>query len=804
MLKKRVITIILSISIVFQIFPCSQIVFADNQTSTNKIYTSKSEYEKALYEYVKAFEIYEKSLKDYQENIKANQSIKEENESAKKAYEKALTEYNTANTEYLKKLDDYNKTIDEVNIVQGENQTLLDDYAKQVEEYQIRFQKYLDELKEYEKAVQDVNDKNNEIDNEYLKQIEEYHKKLEEYNQKLIEYNKLIEQRNTIIQENKDKQVKYESELANYKKETEKYEQALLDYNKKKQAHDDAVNENEKIETNYANEVNKYQKSVDKYNKDLNDYLEKVKLITENKAAGHYIVPSGWDTLYDMYTFFINYDATLTYLKYDLTKSNTSMVNQVNIDKKNNPMPNSKLNNLLKELIGELNSMYNYLNSIDANMAGYYKASEGAIIYTVENNTVFSSNMKGNAFSYEYKSTTGQTKSNIPQELNNPTKKDIEKSLENLFVLTNNKPFDASNKSIGQTNQFVSSDMVNKWKEALSITQSESENLFEETLKTYISAYNVYNNSDHGSDALNTLITTLKQANNLESRAFLLIQGYNMPLLNKDGTFVTDLEKLSSKEIADKYGYLMLLGQMANLAVYGYFDLLEPQPGEVIHVNTSQAYANGYYGVNIGTNNVTPQYPKEPIKPTPPAPPKFLIVPDLPDAPVPPAPPSPPDFEEVPNEQELPTLPVMPNPPIKVDVPEKPVDLVPPILPKPPVLHEKPEAPKKPIAPNIPKEPILKDLIPLGEPPAPPIKPILKEEVEEKESLVPADEPKHKEDSKTTSEERSSQLKNDVKQEKNNMLPKTGYSYDFYFGILGSGLIILGIFSVIKLKNKKK
>lgn len=799
MLKKKIITIILSISIVFQIFPCSQIVFADNQTSTSKIYTSKSEYEKALSEYEKAFEIYEKSLKGYKENIKANQSIKEENESAKKAYEKALTDYNTANTEYLKKLDDYNKAIDELNIVQEKNRVLLDDYAKQVEEYQIKFQKYSDELKEYEKAVKEIDDKNNEAKNEYLKQLEEYHKKVEEYNQNLLDYKKLVEQRNTIIQNNKDKQIKYESDLANYKKETEKYEQAILDYNKKKQAHDNAINENEKIETNYANEVDKYQKSLDIYNKDFNKYLEKVKFINENKAAGHYTVPSSWDTLYDMYTLFINYDATLTYLKYDLTKSNTSMVDQVNIDKKNNPMPNSKLNSLLKELMGELNSMYNYLNSIDANMAGYYKASEGVIIDTVKNNTVFSRNMKGNAFSYEYTSTTGETKSNIPQELNNPTKEGIEKSLENLFVLTNNKPFDASNRSIGQKNQFVSSDMVNKWKEALSITQLESEKLFEETLKTYISAYNVYNNSDHGSDALNTLITTLKQANNLESRAFHLIQGYNMPLLNKDGTFVTDLEKLSSKEIADKYGYLMLLGQMANLTVYGYFDLLEPQPGEIIHVNTSQAYADGYYGVNVGTNNVTPQYPKEPVKPTAPTPPKLVIVPDLPDGPVKPEPISPPDLEKVPNEPILPKPPVMPEPPAKIDLPEKPIPLT---KPKPPVLDKEPELPEKPVAPEQPTKPNLKELITIGEPPEPPIKPILKEAVEEKESLVPADEPKHKEDSKITSEERSSQLKNDVKQEKTNMLPKTGYSYGFYFGILGSGLIILGIFSIIKLKNE--
>ncbi|WP_338627530.1 LPXTG cell wall anchor domain-containing protein [Clostridium baratii] len=793
---KRFITSTISILIFTNFFSTSSIVFADTKNSIIKenVYTKKSEYDQAFSKYVNAYESYQKAMKDYQKKLKENQYITEENKTAQKAYEKALSNYNSENTKYLTKLYEYNKAVDEFHKVQDENKNLLDNYSKQVEEYRVKLKEYSDILKEYEKTLKDTVNKNNEADIKYKNQIEEYDKKLKEYNQKLIEYNKLIEQRNITIQSNKDKQTKYESDLAVYKKETEKYEQARLDYNKKKQAHDDAINKNEKLEFNYANEVNKYQKSVDKYNKDLNNYQTKVKIITENKAAGHYTVPSSWDTLYDLYTFFINYDATLTYLKYDLTKNNTNMVDQVNIDKKNNPMPNTKLNSLFKELIDELNSNYKYLYSIDANMNNYYKVTEPLVINTVKDNTVFSSNMKGNGFYYEYTSTTGQTKSNIPQELNNPTKKGIEKSLENLFVLTNNKPFDASNRSIGQTNQFVSPDMVNKWKEALSITQSESEKLFEEALKIHISAYNVYNNSDHGSDDLNTLNTTLEEANNLESRAFHLIQGYNMPLLNKYGTFVNDLEKLNSKELADKYGYLILLGQMSNLAVYGYFDLLKPQPGEIIQVNNSQAYADGYYAVKVGTEDVTPQYPKEPIKPTPPTSPEFLIVPNVPDDPVPPESLLPPDFEEVPSEPILPKPPVNPEPPIKIDMPKKPVGLTPPISPIPPVLYEKPEVPKQPIAPNPPKEPILKELISLGEPPVPPVMP----ELNEITTNIP------KNTSKTTVQNiATSDSKESKKYEGFNQLPRTGYTFENLYLYIGLMFLVTGliIFKKKKIRN---
>lgn len=98
---------------------------------------------------------------------------------------------------------------------------------------------------------------------------------------------------------------------------------------------------------------------------------------------------------------------------------------------------------------------------------------------------------------------------------------------------------------------------------------------------------------------------------------------------------------MSASDLANKYGYLLLLCNMASKTVYGFFHLQNPQANETIIAGTASSWANNHPSFSPSNGNYTPTL-TEPEKPTPPM---YEVVPVVPEEPVKPVPPVKPVYE---------------------------------------------------------------------------------------------------------------------------------------------------------------
>jgi tetratricopeptide (TPR) repeat protein len=663
------------------------------------VYTDRAAYEEALAAYQVAYQNFLSELEAYRAAVEQNAQIEAENEAAQQAYEEALAEYETAMDEYLQKLEEYTEALADVQAAEERNQEIMTQNAELLQQYEEQLAAYEEAVANYTETVRNIESENEAAWQEYLQQLAIYEQQLQEYEEAIAAYEQLIEERNAILARNQALQEEYEAELAEYNAAMAEYEKEYAAYLEEKAAYEEAVAENASKKAQYE--------------ADLEAYYEKVALIAENEAAGHYSVPSTWYNLTNMYQIFIRYDATQTFFNYGLSISGDDMVSQINSDKAQNPMPNETMNDLLDQLAAADSSMYSWLQSINAYLGGYYVIRSSTVESMVQSNTGYTYYMDIGAFTYSFTSSTGETQSNLPDEFENLTEENLIQAAEDLLTEWGGTYFDGTSEKTGAPG-VVTADMLSKWEETLALTKTKSESLFIECLQDYLSTYQTYLNSDKGTDALNSFNAGVEAAMAKEEQAYFLAAGTSENLLNEDGNFTEDLQNLSEEELADKYGYLGLLQQMANLTAWGYFNLLTPQSGEVIGFETAQSYTNSRVGTVTGVQSVRPA---DPVMPTEP------VYEDVtePVAPTAPDPVTPPEYETVPDLPEEPTAPTAPTAPTELELPEAPVAPEEPVLQE---LAEVPELPEEPTAPTEPDPPILKALLVLGEAPVAPTPPI--------------------------------------------------------------------------------
>ncbi|MGT9146684.1 SpaA isopeptide-forming pilin-related protein, partial [Enterococcus faecalis] len=437
----------------------------------------------------------------------------------------------------------------------------------------------------------------------------------------------------------------YQKALKQYNEEYAQYEQDLDEYNQKKQEHDDAQSEADRVEKENAEKKAAYEKALEQYQKDLDEYNKKQAEINDHDSKGQYIGPNVYSTYSQLQSYLVNYSAMVQMSNYGLSINGESLISTIKGNMAADPFTgSSEIESNVQGVIDQWNLYAEFEQSIygttpPMSISG---VTPGAI------NGAWYDGFKGVEFYHTFNSTTGQTADNVPQILDHPTEDNIKQALTDLFTKTGGLAFDAANQQMNKDTFMVDQNMVSKWSSAIEEAKKQGMTLYTTAIQQYISAFEAYNNSNYETADYNTFMSAIDKATETQKKAMNLIGGMNEVSLedgDNSAPYYNDLKNLSASDLANKYGYLKLLSNMASEATYGYFHLLTPESGEVITVATASSWSNSYATFGKSQSNYIPKL----TPPTEPTPPIYEIVPVVPDEPVPPVPPIKPVYEPLNN-----------------------------------------------------------------------------------------------------------------------------------------------------------
>ncbi|MBU5338770.1 LPXTG cell wall anchor domain-containing protein [Enterococcus faecalis] len=433
----------------------------------------------------------------------------------------------------------------------------------------------------------------------------------------------------------------YQQALKEYNKEYAQYEKDLDEYNEKKQEHDDAQEEANRIEKENAEKKAAYEKVLEQYQKDLEEYKKKQDEINDHSSKGQYIGPNVYSVYSQLQSYLVNYSAISQMSNSGLSLSGDALISTIKKNMATDPITaSSEVESNVQKVIDQWNIFAEFEKSIDGtvpsmNISGVFP---GAI------NGAYYDGFKGVEFYHTFTSNTGQTSDNVPAFLDHPTEDNIKQALTDLFIKTDGSAFDAANEQMDRNTFMVDQSMVDKWSSALEEAKAQGFSLYSTAIEQYIEAFEKYNSSNYETDDYNKFMNGIDVATETQKKAMNLIggmSGVTMEDSDNNAPFYNDLRNLSASDMAEKYGFIKLLSNMASEVTYGYFHLLTPQSGEVIGVATASSWSNSYYKFGHSKSDYTPSL----TPPTEPTPPMYEIVPVVPDEPVPPTPPIKPVYE---------------------------------------------------------------------------------------------------------------------------------------------------------------
>lgn len=433
----------------------------------------------------------------------------------------------------------------------------------------------------------------------------------------------------------------YLAALKVYKDDYAQYQTDLAQYNQDKQIHDDTQAQADRIQQENADKKAAYEKELADYQVALAEYNKKLNEIADHSGKGQYVGPDMWGVYGHLETYLVDYSAIIQMMNTGLSISGDPLTKVIQSDMSNDPYTGSStIEQNINDVITEWDKYAAYETSIYASvdpidldtMIGF---AVGGAWY---------SGFKGVEFYHTYTSTTGQTKDNIPSSLDHPTEEGIKTALADLFTQTNGSPFNSGSAGMSSNTYMVDQAMVAKWEAAVAEAKMQGANLYEQAGQEYLAAYQAYNATEYTSSDYAAFLAGVNQAKDTQIKAMNYISGVpKASLADKDDSapFYNDLKNLSASELAGKYGYLILLSNMANQTTYGYFHLLQPQGGEVIQAATAVSWSVSYrtFGETKGDHEPTLT---EPVEPTPPS---YEEVPVVPEEPVKPVPPVKPVYE---------------------------------------------------------------------------------------------------------------------------------------------------------------
>lgn len=434
----------------------------------------------------------------------------------------------------------------------------------------------------------------------------------------------------------------YQNALNEYNEKYAQYEQKLDAYNQKKQARDDAQAEADRVENENAEKKTAYETALAQYQKDLAEYNSNAVEIADHKSKGQYVGPDLWGVYGHMETYLVDYAAMSQMTASGLSLSGKDLSSKIQANMAADPFGGtSETKGNVEKVISEWSNYIDFLQSI------YGKVPDAIDLNTLTSYAAggqYYDGFKGVNFYHTFTSSTGTTKDNVPATLDHPTEANIQAALTDLFAKTNGAAFDAASQNMDDNTFLVDQTMTAKWTSALAEAKSQSASLDSDAINQYIAAFVAYNNSNHETSDYDQLMTAILAANDTEMKAFNLIGGpLDASLTDHDNSapFYNDLKNLSATELANKYGYLILLSNMANEAVYGYFHLLTPQAGETIAAATASSWSVSHHV----WGKIQADYTPATTAPTEPVAPVYENVPTVPEAPVAPVAPVKPVYE---------------------------------------------------------------------------------------------------------------------------------------------------------------
>ena len=433
----------------------------------------------------------------------------------------------------------------------------------------------------------------------------------------------------------------YQKALKQYNEDYAQYEQDLDKYNQEKQEHDDAQAEADRVEQENAEKKAVYEQALEQYQKDLDEYNNKQQEVDDHSEKGQYVGPNVYAVYGQLESYLVNYSAMTQMINSGLSVNGESLISTIKGNMAADPFTgSSEIESNVQGVIDQWNLYAEFEKSIygttpSMNISG---VTPGAI------NGAWYNGFKGVEFYHTFNSTTGQTADNVPKILDHPTEDNIKQALTDLFTKTGGLAFDAANQQMDKDTFMVDQGLVNKWSSALEEAKNQGLGLYTTAIQQYIKAFETYNSSNYETADYNAFMDAIDTATETQRKAMNLIGGMNgVDLEDGDNSapFYNDLKNLSASDLANKYGYLKLLSNMASEATYGYFHLLTPEPGEVISIYTASSWSNSYSTFGRSQSDYTPKL----TPPTEPTPPAYEIVPIVPDEPVAPIPPVKPVYE---------------------------------------------------------------------------------------------------------------------------------------------------------------
>ena len=434
----------------------------------------------------------------------------------------------------------------------------------------------------------------------------------------------------------------YKQALEEYNKEYEQYEKDLDEYNQKKLEYDNTKSEADRIEKENTEKKATYDKAVEQYQKDLDAYNKKQDEVNDHSSKGQYLGPNVYQVYAHLQSYLVDYSAMIQMANSGLSISGDSLISTIQGNMAADPLTGSSE---VESKIMNVLDQWNMYAAFEKSIYGTTPNMDISLVYPgAIRPGAYYNGFIGLDFYHTFTSNTGQTVDNVPKILDHPTEANIKQALTDLFNETSGLPFDAANQQMDRNTFMVDKNMVDNWSSALEEAKNQGKSLYLTAIQQYIDAFEIYNSSNYESSDFNALMDAMDIAAETQRRAMNLVGGVPGAGLeddDNDAPFYSDLKSLSASDLANKYGYLKLLSNMASEVTYGYFHLLTPQPGEEILVATATLWSNSYMGFTRSEMDYTPHL-TAPIEPTPPL---YEVVPEIPDEPVLPTPPVKPIYE---------------------------------------------------------------------------------------------------------------------------------------------------------------
>ncbi|MBK3914792.1 SpaA isopeptide-forming pilin-related protein [Listeria ivanovii] len=436
----------------------------------------------------------------------------------------------------------------------------------------------------------------------------------------------------------------YLTALGKYDKENTQYEINLKEYSQKKQEYGDAKAAADKITAENTAKKAAYEKEAADYQTKVDEYNQQVADIADHGSKGQYVGPEFNSMSGQLQSYLVNYAAMNQMISSGLSLTGNSLITSIQQNVATNPFTSSAtVEENVQKLINEWNTFAAFEKSIGSEKA--FDLSMSTVTTDVANGNWYNG-FQGVEFYHTFSSSTGQTLDDVPSILNHPTEQNIKQALKDLFVKAYNNDFDSASMNMTKGVFRINPGMVTKWEAALDEAKTQAFTLYEQSINEYIDAFKVYNNSSYTLNDYDIFMHSIEDAADTQKRAFAFIsgggvQGVTPEDVNNNAPFFTSLRDLPVSELAQKYGYQLLLSNMASKATYGYFNLLDPGPYEVLTITTTSSMSNSFSTFKQSETNYTPtpKYPTTPILPT------YEPVPDVLYEPVVPAMPIKPRYE---------------------------------------------------------------------------------------------------------------------------------------------------------------